>query len=77
MNEQIVFQDSIIRIQEEIIDEEREKFELADIIYNQEREKRIQAEKTADKFKRRSKILGGTSIAGFVCAGVFYLLHSR
>ncbi len=74
MNDQIILQDSIIKVQDELIDEEREKFELADIIYNQEREKRQEAEKEASKQKRRVKFWRISTITSIGIGGILYIL---
>lgn len=74
LQKQVVLKDSTIKAQDELLDEVREKFELANIIYQQEKDKRQQAEKEAEKYRRRGVIWKGTTILATLAAAVFYLL---
>ncbi len=62
LNRLITLKDSTITDQYNIIRIGKEKFELAEIVIQEEKRNRLIAEKEATKFKRRAKILTHSTI---------------
>ena len=72
MNNQIVFQDSIIKIQDGTIDDLKHKNELTLIMYQDEQKNRLKAEKEVKKQIRRTKIWrGSTILLGLTSVGLY------
>ncbi len=72
MNNQIVFQDSIIKIQDGTIDDLKHKNELTLIMYQDEQKTRLKAEKEVKKQIRRAKIWrGSTILLGLTSVGLY------
>ena len=72
MNNQIVFQDSIIKIQDGTIDDLKHKNELTFIMYQDEQKTRLKSEKEVKKQIRRAKIWRGSTILfGLTSVGLY------
>lgn len=65
--------DSIINVQDGTIDDLKYKNELTIAIYQQEKENRLEAEKEATKFKRRTKFWKGATFVSLGAGLVVYI----
>lgn len=74
LNELVLSKDSTIKDKDIIIAATNDKFEAAQLIYGQEKESRLVAEKEANKYKRRTKFWKGATVFSLVAGLVAYIL---
>lgn len=73
LHELLLSKDSTIADKQVIIDATKDKFEATQLIYSQEKESRLEAEKQANKYKRRTKFWKGATVVSLGAGLVAYI----
>lgn len=73
LNELLLSKDSTIADKNVIIEATKDKFEATQLIYSQEKETRLEAEKQANKYRRRTKFWKGATVISLGAGLVAYI----
>ena len=73
LSELLLSKDSTIADKDGIIEATKDKYEATKIIYTQEKESRLEAEKEATKYKRRTKFWKGATFVSLGAGLIVYI----